>query len=625
MVFTPARTTYLFKGQLCGLICSECPEPLSIGKVRLYRTRQEQNVPALAVADPKDTFAILTDEAVDAKAKYLLAEVTPDAEGRFTFELGAAQNYHGEAFDIDFECGTVPHRKPFPRPHPPIQFSITTLQPQWRQARQNLATVADRDLLVASWDYCIPSRYWCAIRARFGAWTICGRVVDCQTKIAIADVKVFAFDTDIFQDDALGSATTDASGKFRIDYTTEDFQKTPLSPFINFEIFSGPDLYFRIETPSGTILLDEPRLRGRQPDRGNVSNCFCVELCIDSTLSTDNPIFTHVGHFNKDSAINPATGRTKLAILGHGGPDYGFFNDLSLRGYCPATLPGDPSKPMRYRFSYVHPSDPTTEVRLIGDLILPTIVGVRPILWDTNGDSILESTYQDIYVAGSVGSVAIPADPTIPPPHVIVPDADGWVTVDPNVHSGRFGLDLMRFNSPQAVPGGAAPENGAGVAPSAPQNGTALKLIFEAGTVDGTVNFPKDELAKIYINNWNEVRQANLAQFQAPGADSCSELTTALDILYTVDHELISSWSLGIGGASPNAPGQVLPPFPPVAPDVVPPLPPLPTVRGGAGKISFNISSWASCSYTVTLASVRRLTNGLSDDDTNNTTLTFCK
>lgn len=35
---------YIFKGSLCGLICPECPEPLSNVKVRLYRLRAEQNV-----------------------------------------------------------------------------------------------------------------------------------------------------------------------------------------------------------------------------------------------------------------------------------------------------------------------------------------------------------------------------------------------------------------------------------------------------------------------------------------------------------------------------------------------------------------------------------------------------
>ena len=50
-------TRYIFKGRLCGFICPECLEPLSSVKVRLYRLRGDQNVTALAVANPKDTLA----------------------------------------------------------------------------------------------------------------------------------------------------------------------------------------------------------------------------------------------------------------------------------------------------------------------------------------------------------------------------------------------------------------------------------------------------------------------------------------------------------------------------------------------------------------------------------------
>lgn len=32
---------YIFKGRLCGYICSECFEPLSKVKVRIYRARED--------------------------------------------------------------------------------------------------------------------------------------------------------------------------------------------------------------------------------------------------------------------------------------------------------------------------------------------------------------------------------------------------------------------------------------------------------------------------------------------------------------------------------------------------------------------------------------------------------
>jgi hypothetical protein len=171
---------YVLRGRLCGFICAECPEPLSAVSVRLYRSRTDQNVTALAVASPKETFRVLTDQEVNAKS--LLAEATTDAAGNFTIEIDERrQGYGGEAFEIDIYCGTVPHRKPTPQPPQPRQFTVTTLQPSWRQTEGGF---------VAAWDYCIPQRLWCFIRSLFGAWTICGRVTLCDTGSPIGGLRV---------------------------------------------------------------------------------------------------------------------------------------------------------------------------------------------------------------------------------------------------------------------------------------------------------------------------------------------------------------------------------------------------------------------------------------------------
>ena len=167
-----------------------------------------------------------------------------------------------------------------------------------------------------AWDYCIPHRFWCHFRSHFGAWTICGRVRVCDTGAAVGGVRVRAFDVDWLQDDDLGSAVTDGSGHFRIDYATADFKRTIFSPAINIELFGGPDLYFRVETLSSTPLLVEPPSRGRQPDRENVGHCFCVELCLaeQPPVTTDPlPVFTAVGGYQYLTAINstpPGNGLT---------------------------------------------------------------------------------------------------------------------------------------------------------------------------------------------------------------------------------------------------------------------------------------------------------------------------
>src|SRR5258708_22983445 len=97
---------YLFRGRLCGLICSECPEPLSGVTIRLYRSRAEQNVTALAIADPKDTVHVLSVADAAAKAASLLGEVVADADGNFAIAIDEKQRYGGEAFEIDLYFGT---------------------------------------------------------------------------------------------------------------------------------------------------------------------------------------------------------------------------------------------------------------------------------------------------------------------------------------------------------------------------------------------------------------------------------------------------------------------------------------------------------------------------------------
>jgi hypothetical protein len=228
--------SYVFRGRLCGLLCDECREPLDGVKLRLYSTRAGQDVSALAAAPPKETLGLVSDNDVKAKAKYLIAEVETANDGSFSVELDD-KDYKGAAFEVDIYCATVPHQRPTKKPPAPRQISLTVLQPRWKQTESGP---------VAVWDYCIPSRFWCAIRAFFDAWTICGKVVDCKLRAPVAGVKVRAFDVDWLQDEDLGSATTDGTGHFRIDYLGEDFRTTPFSPLLNIELFGeGPDVTSR--------------------------------------------------------------------------------------------------------------------------------------------------------------------------------------------------------------------------------------------------------------------------------------------------------------------------------------------------------------------------------------------
>lgn len=595
---------YRFKGRLCGLLCKECSEPLAGATLRLYRPAQTPELVANAVAAPKDTIALLDEDALRGKAARFITETTLDADGRFDIVLDDDVKYDGGAFEIDVYCGTVPHQKLPPVPPKPRQFALTTLQPSWRE----------RDgVLAAGWEYCIPFRWWCGFRALFGAWTICGRVVVCGKGLPVAGAKVSAFDADWLADDALGSAITDGSGHFRIDYSAADFKRTPFSPLINIEWTGGPDLYFRIES-GGTTLLAEPQSRGRQSDRENAGPCFCASLCVDVEVPPpyDNPLFTHVGDFHIYGDIAAATGLTAHPVLGHGGPGYGFFGGLKLRGFCPKTIGG---KPARYRFLYEDLATPGL-LPIVGAAVQSVLVGARLIQWDTFGTG-LAWTFQSIYVQGAGATPGLPTPPAVPsgtpwgapPPHVIVPDAGGWILVDPDGLDDGFYGPLVRFNTTAVLPAMDAPGNGAGNAVAAPKNGSDLRIVFEAEATDGTGG-TSNALGRIHVNNWGEVHLLDLQEF-AGGASPCTRITNAINIQYTVDHALIRSWGLQLSTNASPAPA-----FPALPSGNVP--------RGGHGTRNVPTTGWPSCAYRVTLTTSRMLTDGENDDTGRTSERIFC-
>lgn len=244
----------VFKGRLFGYICDDCLEPLSNVRVRIYHPDTANGA-----------FAILTGAEVQAKEPSLLGEGATNDAGEFEAELSA--DYEGGPFAVDIYCETVPHRKPAPKTPPPLQFTAGTVHPDWQRPGGAEAV----------WSACITKQSWSLVRARFHAWVVCGRVT--AGDAPAPQVKVSAFDVDWLQDDALGTDVTDGSGHFRIDYATADFKKDVLG--LNIELSGGPDLYFRVETLSGTVLLKEPSSRGRRPDRENIGNCFCTEIRLD--------------------------------------------------------------------------------------------------------------------------------------------------------------------------------------------------------------------------------------------------------------------------------------------------------------------------------------------------------
>jgi len=341
---------------------------------------------------------------------------------------------------------------------------------------------------------------------------------------------------------------------------------------------------------------------------------FCILVC---PPIFNHPWFTHVGDFGISADIDPGTGLTNKAQAGHGGPGYGFFGCLSLRGLCPKYDPAHPGAPMAYRFLY-QPAGAPKPTPITGGFVCEVLVGSRYTFWKGNPFAI-----QSVRIRGTGTTSPTPPtpgpDPT-PPDHYIVPDPQGWVTVDPMAFDDAFNGPLVGFASEVAFPGGdPAPGVPAGTSvPAATQkNGIDVAIIFQATRVStiasvngGGAPDYTNQLAKIHINNWSEVNLLDLLEFLGPGAGPCSPLTNDLHIQYTTDHELLAGWFIDMVTSASVVP--------------VPTFPSGTGPRGAAGTDFHNITTWPSCSYLVRLHTRRSLTDGLTDDSDKWNFKTFC-
>lgn len=613
---------YQFALNLCGSLCAECHEPLAFVDVLLVAPRRETDLIVAAVAEAKNTITILDPEAFASLQDRVIAKGSTDAEGQLVINIEDGR-YQGGAFEVVLAISAVPQQKR-QQSQDLLPVSLTTVQPQWQQREGFFSD---------GWRYCLPAKIWCAIRARFGAWVICGRLVDQASGVGVAGAIVEAFDTDLFQDDALGmSLPSGPDGHFRIDYAAADFQRTPFSPLINVEFFPGPDLYFRVSAAGG-VLLQEDRSLGRSPGRGNVAPCACVELMVPTRGvpqqpdPTTFPYWTAIGDFNLASHIDALTGRTSAIppFTSHRN-NLAFHNNLPLVGIVPWREPGNPAGRLKYRF-LVQELVPGSIVQPVtGALLHGVRVGSRNIAWKSLGDT-LSIEQAPIYLADVDEDPVIPA-PAISGPWGPVPaytvkvDAQGWVVVSEFAIGGGFGVagSIMGLATAAIAPAG-TPANvsaGAAVPPAQQLNGRFFRLIFEVARTDGTpLPAYGRTLARLHVSNHGEVRRLGIAELGVSGV-GCSPLNNSLTVKHTVDHELLDLWSLDVSSAA-------FPPYP-----LVPPSPPFPNLlsgtvpRGGNGTTAIDISSWLPCSYTVSLTTRLALTDGLNDDTGRTSQITFC-
>ena len=526
---------YLLNGRLIGLLCEDCSEPLVGATVRLVRAASE-TVSHDAAADPKHTAVVHEAATADARSAEVVGEAVVGGDGSFRVKF--AEGYGGEPFDVDIFCGTLTGH---PVPPKPLTFTVTTLAPQWRK---------EEDEYVAAWSYDIPHRIWCGIRGRLGWWTICGHVTVCGTEIAVPNVKVSAFDRDWLQDDPLGSATTDASGHFRIDYTAAAFKKTPWSPLINIELVGGPDVYFRIDGPSG-VLLQEPPSRGRQRDRENVGPCFCVDLCVkDQPPGTDQPYpwFDHIGVYKTVTGFDSGAAGTGRTI----GGDRAFYSNLRLNGVLGRLFNGQPAE---YRFEYDNGGG--------WQPVLPAqMVAMQIGTWERLTGVIPPVETKAVVVLGANGPDEI----------AVTPDADGWIAVpqDNSLTTGLFvpnnnllGLNSAALSSQTVDLAGVVAGQSTAGAGLATDQLVALRMKMrvagqsatevEAGIAQrvALANTVYNQVEK--NGSWVPGRADN--QLGAISLDiaelighGCARITNALHVNYTAAHPNLGSMALSITG-----------------------------------------------------------------------------
>ena len=619
---------YLFRGNLSGLICSDCKDALSNVIVKLYRTSDDQDDIVFATADPKNTFNVLKKKQIKAKNDRLIAETKTDEAGNFLFELGEQHNYNGGVFEIDVCIDTIGGLKD--RNQETIQFTITVLQPQWRETQDGT--------LVWGWEYCLPQRWWCYIRSLLGVWVICGQVTLCQEQRPVPGVRVFAFDRDWLQDDALGSAITDSAGYFRINYLASTFKQ---GTFIDVELFGGPDVYFRVETTLGAPLLVEPPARGRASDRSNVGPCFCVDLCLEEDGGPGDedgalPFFSHLGGFNYTFDVDSAPAGSGLT----NGSNRAFFSNVRLNGTLTKRLNGNP---MEYRFEVreldaggaalgpwmqvsagqiaktvignlqrANPNFPATDPNPIETL--DYVVGTpganelaATIVSDVNGDWIqvpqesagaLSATGTFIpdgnMISLRTATLATFRSVDLVNPTVLQAGNSSTDTGEPLVTNKYFAIRMLVRENGMAGPG--------------TQAGICQKVAIE-NAVYSTLNHPSWMPAP--KPNALGVRMIDISELIASGG--CGEINTDLTVLFTAAHPNLGN--VGISMAGPGGPYTF----------TLPPAMPGGDHFGTATPNGFNIADLPPCAYIVTFSVQLLLTTGDSVPNNLIDQIAFCK
>jgi hypothetical protein len=596
--------SYTFKGNLHGEICEDCKEPLYGMEVLLYLPwRIETTGDA---TNPKDTFHIVTSEEANQRKDLLIAKKMTDEKGNFEFTID--EKYQNNAFDIDIICRATPYTTKKDTPRKPLQMHLTTVFP-----RQ-----------VENWSYTIAHKTWCKIRGQyFDAWVICGHLLNCQTNKPIEGATVTAWDADFLTDDNLGTATTNASGHFRIDYDSLKFKQTFIpwlhvetDPGLPLTFQSGPDVYFKAQL-AGETLINETKADSRK----NVDYCLCVNLCSEINVITPNETFdSSWSGFGDSFSASFGSGPQDFDTDGYAGSGkYVLYSTVNLTGQAP--LKASSGNRIKYRFLISHATTPNNTTSP-ADSNFSKIIGVTPGLFASSQVLKLDKKIH----TGILDELPVMSDQSDF-------DPQGWFDVNNAVErtltSNGYAISdlplfkiletdtLISLNTTALTTQPNVPDTAAGV-PIAPANVIQIEKVairFEIGEMlsGGAISIQTTNgktLNSVIMNNNPVFMKLAIAELEATGL--CNPISGNVHAKYTVYHPHIQSFSMHLNNNSNSVNRGINDSiFMPLSANLDP-------SKTGHANLSLSINNppndMTRCTYTLKLFAQTRLHNGKNQE-----------
>ncbi|GAA0565441.1 hypothetical protein [Chitinophaga japonensis] len=256
--------SYLLIGNISALICDDCIEPLSKGRLRIYLPEGRS---------PSDTsgkgnfnhLKLLAPGEAERKADRLLAEAMLDERGDFSLSWEQIHLFT-EPLELDLCLEQMPGRAPGYRGV--TQYHLSRLVPHWKRTR---------DKYLGAFAYVIPSEHWSQIRGSYGTWVISGTVRFQHHAAGQPQLKVEAYNAQ--NNKLLGTAYTNLLGRYKLQFGVKDMSAGVLMPVRQGQYQRGPDVYFKVYR-NNLLLWEEDAQTAQSPERKAIAPCTLLNITV---------------------------------------------------------------------------------------------------------------------------------------------------------------------------------------------------------------------------------------------------------------------------------------------------------------------------------------------------------